>query len=94
MRNRLEDLWITSADDGATSPIGIELFRPQVDMEDLLRAWALERGHSIEMGMILDQSRRFLGRLMAADGMSREDRKRARALMTLIKDALREPGAR
>ena len=84
MRRRLEDEWKASANDGASSPIGIELFRPRIEVEDLLHAWSRERGRCIEMGMALEQVRRFLAHLMNDSNQSPCDRKRARALLTVI----------
>lgn len=89
MRRRLEDQWKTSADDGDSSPIGIERYRPNLDVWDLLNAWSRESGKKIELGMVLEQSRRFMLRHLNTQALSPKDLKRFEDLLTVIQETLR-----
>jgi len=93
MRNRLEDLWQKMANDGASTPLGIDVVGPRTDVEDLMEAWLRERGQCIELGMLLKRSRRLIARLAALDCVSPEDRKRANNLLLAIKYTLSEAGS-
>ena len=89
MPKRFEDLWLDSADDGASSPIGIDLARPWAEVEDLLTAWSRERGQCIEMGMMLEQARRLILQMLSAETLPKEITRRARDQVSVIETILR-----
>jgi hypothetical protein len=86
--NRLEDLW-NAADDGASTPYGPPGNHTESEFGDLLDAWFLERRNSIEFEILLDESRKLIGRLLAETEMSDSGRKRARRLIRAIDQTLR-----
>ncbi len=60
---RFEDLLQTAAGDGASaSPQALNL---PLNLNELYRAWSIERGHSIECEILLSLSRATIAQLMA-----------------------------
>jgi len=88
MMHRLEELW-QSADDGASAPVGPLETRTEAEFDDLLDAWYVERRNSIECGILLDESRKLIERLLAESIVSPARRKRARRLIRAIDHTLR-----
>jgi hypothetical protein len=88
MTNRFEDLW-NSADDGASSPIGPLGFHGEAEFDGLLDAWYVERQHSIEFEILLDQSKKMIRRLLAEGDLSPESQRSARRLIRAITETLR-----
>jgi hypothetical protein len=84
MKNRLEDLWKSAADDGASTPLGPLGCRTEAEFDQLLDAWFLERRNSIEFEMLLSQSRNLIARLLAEGSDSPGGRKKARRLLREI----------
>ncbi len=92
MINRLEDLW-NAADDGASVPTDPRAYQSEVEIEQLMQAWCLERSRSIEAEMVLGQSRRLLRQIMAGGSMSAVDRSRVLSLIRSIDRTLRHSRA-
>jgi len=89
MFRRFDDLWDTSATDGASTPIG--LFTDNSERQELMDAWLKERRECIEYGLYLDQACQLLKRILAEEGVTRESRRRARHLIRAIKEAKDAP---
>jgi len=81
--NRLEELW-KSADDGASTPFGPLEIRSEAEFEELLDAWYVERGKSIECEILLDQSKELIRRMLAESRGSPAIHKKARQLIRAI----------
>jgi hypothetical protein len=88
MTNRFDDLW-NSADDGASTPIGPRTLQGDAEFDGLLDAWYLERQHSIEFEILVDESRKMIQRLLAEADVSPESRRSARRLIRAINETLR-----
>ena len=58
----IEDLLRTAPGDGASMSSGVSI--PPLDYDDLLKAWAIERGHNIECEFLLDLSRITIAQLL------------------------------
>lgn len=74
MNDRLEDLWSSAAEDGASCPIGYMTTHVDVDVlserDLLMEAWFRERSDRIECALVLDQARRLLSVLVEEGGIS------------------------
>ena len=95
MTNRVEDLWQSAPNDGASAPIGPTPARTGVEFEQIMDAWFLERGRSVESELLLERSRKFLKRVMARTasvGERREIRGLIRAIDRAIEAAREEGG--
>jgi len=88
MTNRLEDLW-KSANDGASTPVGPTTAHTEVDFDELLDAWFLERRNSIEFEILLDESRKLIERLLTEGDVSDSGRRQARRLIKAIDRTIR-----
>jgi len=84
MKNRLEDLWKSAADDGASTPLGPVTVPTDAEIDELLDAWFLERHKSIEYEMLLKQSRRVIAWLLANGVAEPENRRKARRFLREI----------
>lgn len=59
----IDELFSTAAGDGGSMPVGPKPMR--LDMNGILQAWTIERGHSIECEMLLSLTRAVLLRMQA-----------------------------
>jgi len=84
MRNRLEDLWKSAADDGASMPLGPTVARTEADFDELMEAWFLERSNSIEYEMLLSQAHQMIAHLLSEGKDTPVGRKKARRLLREI----------
>ena len=82
--NRLEDLWQGAATDGASTPAGPRSFGTETEFQELMKAWLIERQHSVEYEFLLKQSRRVIARLLEQATGSVADRTRAIKLIESI----------
>lgn len=92
MGSRFDLSWDTIPCDGASVPFTVPTGIDPADYDDLFRAWCRERHESIETKLYLDEALRVLKRLLAAGEVSAESRKRARRLLTAIKEAASDRG--
>jgi hypothetical protein len=84
IKNRLEDLWKTAANDGASAPIGSSTVPTEAEIDELLDAWFLERHKSIEFEMLLKQSRKVIVWLLTHGVDDPENRRKARRFLREI----------
>jgi hypothetical protein len=84
IKNRLEDLWKSAADDGASTPLGPLTVPTDVEIDELLDAWFLERHKSIEFEMLLKQARKIIAWLLANGVDEPENRRKARRFLREI----------
>jgi len=84
IKNRLEDLWKSAADDGASAPLGPQTLPTDAEIDELLDAWFLERHKSIEFEMLLKQSRKVIAWLLANGVDEPENRRKARRFLREI----------
>ena len=89
---RFEDLWADAANDGASSPIGVNSNPFGAELEDLMDAWFDERTQRIEGLLVLEQARRMIVRLMSEAGGSPTSRRRASQLVRAIRKLQAEGG--
>ena len=62
-QNFIDELLRSAAGDGGSLLMDARWHR--TDFDDLLKAWTIERGHSIECEILLNLSRAAIARLMA-----------------------------
>jgi hypothetical protein len=84
IKYRLEDLWKSAADDGASTPLGPLSVPTDAEIDELLDAWFLERHKSIEFEMLLKQSRKIIAWLLANGVDEPENRRKARRFLREI----------
>jgi hypothetical protein len=84
IKNRLEDLWESAADDGASTPLAPLAMPTDAEIDELLDAWFLERHKSIEFEMLLKQSRKVIAWLLAEGVDEPENRRKARRFLREI----------
>jgi len=82
--NRLEDLWSSAANDGASTPMGPSTVSSDAEVDELLDAWFLERHKCIEFEMLLKQSRKIIAWLLANGVDAPENRRRAQRFLREI----------
>ena len=87
MKSRLNDLWASAANDGASSPIGIYEKAADTDAEVdmLMDAWLRERSDRIESSLILDQAQRLMIGLLSDGAISPRRRRQAIRLIRAIR---------
>jgi hypothetical protein len=86
MIRRFDDLWDSSATDGASAPIGLSI-PPSAsgESQDLMEAWFKERQESIENGLYLDLACQLLKQIMTEGAMTLESQRRAKHLISAVK---------
>jgi len=84
IKNRLEDLWESAAQDGASTPLGPLGGPTEAEIEEILDAWFLERHKSIEFEMLLKQSRKVIAWLLSEGVDEPVNRKKARRFLREI----------
>ncbi|MDR3632263.1 MAG: hypothetical protein P4L84_00425 [Isosphaeraceae bacterium] len=90
MASLYEELIISTAEDGASTPCGPTPNAQPNELEELMDAWLQERHHSIEYRMFLDRACHLLMRILAEGELSPQTARRARALMRAVRAADRD----
>jgi len=88
MKSRLNDLWSSAANDGASCPVGVFATRPNDDAEvdQLLDAWYRERKDRIECSLVLDEAQRLISHLLADGEITPKRRRQASRLIRAIRN--------
>ncbi|WP_435009618.1 hypothetical protein P12x_000876 [Tundrisphaera lichenicola] len=88
MKNRLEELW-KAAEDGASVPLGPWMIQTGSEIELIMDAWFRERHTSIELEILLSQSRAMIARLLSGEIDRTKSRRSARRLLRKIDTMIR-----
>ncbi len=89
----IEDLFRTAAGDGATIPSRMPA--AAMDSRELLEAWNIERGHTIECELLLKVLRKAIARSLQTNvGQSATERRNHRDLIRQIDGRLKKSPSR
>ncbi len=84
----IEDLFRTAAGDGVTIPWRTP--SPSMDSNEILKAWSIERGHSIECELLLKLLRKAIARSLRNNAtQSATERRNTRDLIRQIDGRLK-----
>lgn len=75
---------LMAAGDGATTAAGVGTTPRPHELDELMEAWLIERGRSIECGLLLDRARRLLRRITAEGRLTEASDREARCLLRAI----------
>lgn len=84
MKEVIDALLTRSGGDGASCGVGAGPAFGARELDELLEAWLIERGRSIESLLLLGRVRRFLRRITAAHQLSDDKDREARELLRSI----------
>ena len=89
MASVYEELILSTAADGASTPCSPVPGRQTSEVDALMDAWLQERHHSIEYRMFLDRACHLLTRILAEGELSVQTARSAKKLMRAVKNAER-----
>jgi hypothetical protein len=92
MNYRFDDFLATAAGDGAFAPIGVLTCKSQGEIDQLMRAWYIERQSNIESSLFLDQASQLLMSILHDGQITDTNRRKSRDLLRVIKESRRRKG--
>jgi hypothetical protein len=92
MNNQFDNFLATAAGDGAFAPIGVFTCQSQAEVDQLMRAWYIERQSNIESSLFLDQASQLLLSILHDGQVTDTNRRKSRDLLRVIKEARRRQG--
>jgi hypothetical protein len=87
MIGHFDELLQTTADDGASSTLGLPRRHPAEELDELLEAWHRERQACVETGLLLDAAQDLLKRMLRARRLTPASRRKVTNLLLAIEAA-------
>jgi hypothetical protein len=85
MASPFEELFTTTAHDGASTPIGVLTPPPAAEVDQILAAWFRERHECIENRLLLDRVSRLLCRILEDEDLNPLNQRRLKQLIQTIR---------
>jgi len=85
MSTHFDELLAMSAEDGASTPVGVLTPHTGAETDHLMQAWYDERQASIENSFFLDQARQLLMRILNDGEVTAAHRQKTRRLLRALK---------